>query len=148
MWAMGGGGGRWLTDQPIDVAALLADVAAAGCGGTVVFLGTVRRSSEDGDVAAIEYTAYDAMAEAELGRIAEEALARWPDARVALRHRTGVVPLGEASVAIAAAAPHRADAYAASRWLIEEVKRRAPIWKKERFASGGARWVEGHTGGG
>jgi len=143
MWAMSG----WLTDRPIDVAALLADVASAGTGGTVLFLGTVRRSEDDGPVESIDYSAYEEMAEAELGRIVDEARTQWPGARIALRHRTGLVPLGEPSVAIAAAAPHRAEAYAASRFLIEETKRRAPIWKKERLA-GEARWVEGRPGGG
>jgi molybdopterin synthase catalytic subunit len=144
MWAMSG----WLTDQAIDVARLVADVASAGSGGTVVFLGTVRRSEADGDVEAIEYSAYQEMADAELGRIVAEARAQWPEVRIALRHRTGLVPLGEASVVIAAAAPHRAEAYAASRFLIEETKRRAPIWKKERLATGAARWVEGRPAGG
>jgi molybdopterin synthase catalytic subunit len=144
MWAMS----PWLTDRPIDVGQLLSDVASAGAGGTVVFLGTVRRSVEDGDIEAIEYTAYEEMAEAEFDRIAGEAAARWPQARVALRHRVGLVPLGEASVVIVTAAPHRAEAYAASRFLIEETKRRAPIWKKERYASGQSRWVEGQPGGG
>jgi len=144
MWPMS----PWLTDRPIDVGRLLADVASSGAGGTVAFLGTVRRSADDGDITAIEYSAYDAMAEAELDRIVAEALARWPLARIALKHRLGLVPLGEASVAIVTAAPHRADAYAASRFLIEETKRRAPIWKKERFVSGESRWVEGQTGGG
>jgi len=139
---------RWLTDRPIDVGRLLAGVASPGAGGTVAFLGTVRRSEADGAVAAIEYSAYEEMAEAEFDRIVAEAMARWPDVRVALRHRLGVVPLGEASVAIVAAAPHRADAYAASRFVIEETKRRAPIWKKERFDSGQSRWVEGTPGGG
>jgi molybdopterin synthase catalytic subunit len=144
MWAMS----PWLTDRPIDVGQLLADVASAGAGGTVAFLGTVRRTAEDGDITAIEYSAYQEMAEVEFGRIVAEALAQWPQARVALRHRVGLVPLGEASVAIVTAAPHRAEAYAASRFLIEETKRRAPIWKKERLASGEARWVEGRPGGG
>ncbi|HTT68882.1 MAG TPA: molybdenum cofactor biosynthesis protein MoaE [Gemmatimonadales bacterium] len=138
----------WLTDRPIDVARLVADVASAGSGGTVVFVGTVRRSEADGDVEAIEYSAYEEMADAELGRIVDEARAQWPGVRIALQHRTGRVPLGEASVVIAAAAPHRAEAYAASRFLIEETKRRAPIWKKERLATGAARWVEGRPGGG
>jgi molybdopterin synthase catalytic subunit len=138
----------WLTDGTIDVAGLLADVAADGNGGTVVFLGTVRRSAEDGDIAAIEYSAYREMAEPELGRIVAEALAQWPGARIVLQHRLGVVPTGEASLVIATSAPHRADAYAASRFVIEETKRRAPIWKKERFASGATRWVEGRPAGG
>ena len=140
--------GPRLTDRPIDVGQLLADVASAGAGATIAFLGTVRCSAEDGDIAAIEYSAYDEMAEAEFDRIVAEAMARWPLARVALLHRVGLVLLGEASVAIVTAAPHRADAYAASRFLIEETKRRAPIWKKERFVSGQSRWVEGHPGGG
>jgi molybdopterin synthase catalytic subunit len=144
MWAMS----PWLTDRPIDVGQLLSDAASAGAGGTVVFLGTVRRSAEDGAIEAIEYSAYDEMAEAEFERIVAEATARWPQARVALRHRIGLVPLGEASVVIVTAAPHRAEAYAASRFLIEETKRRAPIWKKERFLSGQSRWVEGQQGGG
>jgi molybdopterin synthase catalytic subunit len=138
----------WLTEGTIDVAELLAEVAADGNGGTVVFLGTVRRSVEDGDIEAIEYSAYREMAEPELGRIVDEALARWPGARVVLQHRLGVVPTGEASLVIATSAPHRADAYAASRFVIEETKRRAPIWKKERFASGATRWVEGRPAGG
>jgi molybdopterin synthase catalytic subunit len=138
----------WLTDRAIDVAELLAAVAADGSGGTVVFLGTVRRSAEDGDVEAIEYSAYREMAGSELERIVAEALGRWPGARIALQHRLGVVPTGEASLVIAVAAPHRADAYAASRFAIEETKRRAPIWKKERFASGAARWVQRRPPGG
>ena len=138
----------WLTEDAIDVAELLAAVAGDGNGGTVVFLGTVRRSPEDGDVEAIEYSAYREMAEPELGRIVAEALAQWPQARIVLQHRLGVVPTGEASLVIAAAAPHRADAYAASRFVIEETKRRAPIWKKERLASGATRWVEGRPAGG
>jgi molybdopterin synthase catalytic subunit len=138
----------WLTDEAIDLAELLGAVAADGNGGTVVFLGTVRRSPEDGDVEAIEYSAYREMAEPELGRIVAEALAQWPEARIVLQHRLGVVPTGEASLVIAAAAPHRADAYAASRFVIEETKRRAPIWKKERLGSGATRWVEGRPAGG
>lgn len=138
----------WLTDEPIDVARLIAAVAADLNGGTVVFLGTVRRSAEDGDVEAIEYSAYREMAEPEFERIVAEALGRWPEARIVLQHRLGIVPTGEASLVIAASAPHRADAYAASRFVIEEVKRRAPVWKKERLASGTTRWVEGKPAGG
>ena len=139
---------EWLTEDAIDVAALLAAVAGEGNGGTVVFLGTVRRSAEDGDVTAIEYSAYREMAEPELQRIVAEALAQWPGAQVALQHRLGVVPTGEASLVIAVSAPHRADAYAASRFVIEETKRRAPIWKKERYGTGATRWVQGRPVGG
>jgi len=131
----------YLTDHAIDVASLTAEVGDPGRGAVLVFLGTVRRSVEDGDVLGIEYSAYPEMAEAEFGRIVTEAAERWPMARVALRHRTGYVPAGEASLAVAVAAPHRAEAYAASRHLMEEIKRRVPVWKKERFGTGAARWV-------
>ena len=131
-----------LTEGPIDVARLLAEVASAELGGTVLFLGTVRRSAADGDVEAIEYSAYREMADAECGRILAEAATQWPAARIALWHRLGAVPTGEPSLAIAAAAPHRAEAFAACRFVVEQTKQRAPIWKKERFASGAARWVE------
>jgi len=135
-----------LTRDPLDVAALLASVEGAGLGGTTLFLGTVRRSAEDGDVVGIEYSAYEAMAEAELERILADAATRWPAARVAARHRLGRVATGEASVAVVAAAPHRAEAFAACRFVIDETKRRVPIWKKEQLASGVARWVAAHAG--
>jgi len=132
----------FLTRDPLDVAALLASVSSEGCGAASVFVGTVRRSAADGDVAGIEYSAYEAMAEAEFGRIVGDALVQWPEARIALRHRLGYVPTGEASVVIAVAAPHRLTAFHACRFVIEETKERAPVWKKEQLASGDARWVE------
>jgi len=133
---------RYLTDEPLDPARLLAEVASPGCGGTVLFLGTVRSSEEDGDIEGIDYSAYHEMAEAEIARIVDEARQRWAGARMAARHRLGWVSAGEASVAIAVACPHRADAYAASRFVIDEIKRSVPIWKRERLASGATRWVE------
>lgn len=136
-----------LTREPLDVAALSASVAGEGLGGTAAFIGTVRRSAEDGDVVGIEYSAYEAMAEAEFARILSEAAQRWETARVAVRHRLGRVPTGEASVVVVAAAPHRAEAFAACRFVIDETKRRVPIWKKEHLSSGQARWVEVHSGG-
>jgi molybdopterin synthase catalytic subunit len=134
-----------LTRDTLDPADLTAAVAADGMGGAVVFLGTVRRSAEDGDVVGIEYSAYEPMAVAESERIIAEAVGRWPAVRVAIRHRLGFVPTGAASVVVVAAAPHRDDAFAACRYVIDQTKRRVPIWKKEHFASGKARWVEGHV---
>jgi molybdopterin synthase catalytic subunit len=104
-----------------------------------VFLGTVR---SEADVTAIDYSAYDAMAVAEIERILAEARDRWTAARVILQHRLGVIPVGEASIAIAAAAPHRDEAFAACRFVIEQVKKRLPIWKKEMHADGTATWVD------
>ena len=124
----------FLTDKPIDPSQLVAEVSDAGCGATALFLGTVRRSAEDGDVEGIEYSAYPDMAEAEFGRIQDEARDRWPEARIAIRHRTGYIPTGEASIALAVATPHRADAYECSRYQIEDTKTRVPIWKKEKLA--------------
>lgn len=128
-----------LTHSPLDAAALLATVMGPERGGTAIFLGTVR--DEAGQVTGIEYSAYDEMAEAEFDRILGEAAVRWPDARVAVRHRLGLIPLGEASIAIAAAAPHRAAAFDACRYVIEQVKARLPVWKKELHSNGGAAWV-------
>lgn len=132
----------YLTREPIDVAALVASLADPGLGGTVVFLGSVRRGPDDGPVEGIEYSAYEAMAGAEFDRIVAEAATRWPAARFAARHRVGWVPTGEPSIAVAAAAPHRAEAFAACRFVIEEAKRRVPVWKKERLDDGSARWRE------
>ncbi len=117
-------------------------MGAPGHGGATLFVGSVRRSPEDGPVVAIDYTAYEPMAEAEFERIVREATERWPQARIAARHRLGVVPLGEASVVVAAAAAHRAQSFEACRWVIEEVKRRLPVWKRERLADGTEHWRE------
>ena len=130
-----------LTRQRIDLADLLAAVQSAERGGTCVFLGTVRN---DADVTGIEYSAYDDMALAEIERILSEAHDRWPGSRVKLQHRLGLIPVGEASIAIAAAAPHRDAAFAACRYVIEEVKKRLPIWKKELRGDGSATWVGVH----
>jgi len=130
-----------LTRHPIDVADLLAAVQSAERGGTCVFLGTVRN---DADVTGIEYSAYDDMALAEIERILAEAHDRWPGSRVMLQHRLGLIPVGEASIAIAAAAPHRDAAFAACRYVIEEVKKRLPIWKKELRGDGSATWAGVH----
>ena len=132
----------YLTRSPISLDALFAEVTAPHCGGTCAFLGTVRDGPDDGGVTAIEYSAYDAMAEAELERIVSETRRQWAEARIALRHRLGLVAAEEASIAIVVATPHRADAFAACRYVIEEVKRRAPIWKKEMRADGTATWVD------
>ncbi len=140
--------GRCLTREAIDPAGLLAAVSQPGLGGAVLFLGTTRRSAEDGPVAAIEYSAYEEMAVAEFGRILEEARSRWPGGRVAACHRLGTVPAGQASIGIAAAMPHRAEAFAACRYVIEEAKRRLPVWKREIMDDGTRRWRANPTAAG
>lgn len=131
----------WLTHESLDVGALLSEVTAEGCGATTIFLGTVRRSADDGDVVGIEYSGYNAMAEAELDGVLADARARWPGVRIAMRHRLGYVATGEVSVAIAVAAPHRSAAFDACRFVIDQTKERVPVWKKERLAAGSERWV-------
>jgi molybdopterin synthase catalytic subunit len=132
----------YTTRDAIAPATLLAEVTAPHCGAVCLFLGTVRDGPEDGGVTAIEYSAYEAMVGAEFERILGEARQRWAGVRLAARHRLGLVPTEEASVGIAAAAPHRAEAFAAARYVIEEVKRRLPVWKKELRADGSVLWVD------
>ncbi|HZI22928.1 MAG TPA: molybdenum cofactor biosynthesis protein MoaE [Gemmatimonadales bacterium] len=132
----------YLTRDRLSVDALLAQVMSAACGGTCLFLGTVRDGPEEGGVRAIEYSAYEEMVEAEFGRLLNDARGRWPQARISVRHRLGEIPAGEASIAIAVAAPHRAEAFEACRFVIEEVKRRVPVWKKELHVDGTAVWVD------
>jgi molybdopterin synthase catalytic subunit len=128
-----------LTRAGISLEALLGQVQGPERGGTCIFLGTVRH---DDGVTAIEYSAYDEMAAAEIARMLEEAHRRFPTARVILQHRLGLIPVGEASIAIVAAAPHRDEAFATCRHVIEEVKKRLPIWKKEMHADGTSTWVD------
>jgi molybdopterin synthase catalytic subunit len=117
---------------------------AGSDGAVVTFLGLVRNHNAGRRVQYLEYEAYEPLALKAFARIAAEARGRWPGARLALHHRIGRLEIGEASVAIAAASPHRADAYAACRYAIERVKQIAPIWKREYFA-GGDMWIEGAT---
>ena len=132
----------YLTRDTLSVDELLAQVMSPACGGTCVFLGTVRDGPEEHGVTAIEYSAYEEMVEAEFGRLLADARTRWPEARLAVRHRLGRIPAGEASIAIAAAAPHRTQAFEACRFVIEEVKRRIPVWKKELRVDGTEVWVD------
>lgn len=127
--------------EVIDPARLVAQVAAPSVGGVVLFLGTVRDHSPDRPgVTHLEYEAYGEVVEQKIASIVAEARERWPVARAAAVHRLGSLPVGEVSVGVAVGSVHRADAFAAGRYLIDELKRRAPIWKKEHWP-GGAEWV-------
>jgi molybdopterin synthase catalytic subunit len=132
-----------ITADPLSVDEALAFVADAGAGGTCVFVGTVRDRSDAGRVTGLSYEAWDDLAVARLRTIAEEILGDWPTRKVAILHRTGDLTIGEASVVVAASAPHRADAFEACRHGIERLKEDAPIWKKEGLESGEAHWVMG-----
>ena len=130
----------YLATAPLDLPALLAQVTAPDRGGVASFLGLVRDHHGGRPVRRLEYSAYAPMVEAECARIVAEAEARWP-VRVALAHRIGALAIGDAAVAVAAGGAHRDEAFAACRFVIEEVKRRVPIWKKEYYADGTVEWV-------
>lgn len=131
-----------LVERPIDSSALVAEVQRTANGATVLFVGTVREVNDGRAVTGLEYTAYAAMAEAEMARIAAEASERWSTSELVVEHRIGVLELGEASVAIAVAHPHRGAAFEAARYVIEELKRRVPVWKLEHYADGTREWVD------
>jgi molybdopterin synthase catalytic subunit len=130
-----------LVTHTIDGSALLSEVARRRNGATVLFIGTVRDVNAGAAVTALDYSAYTEMAERELRAITEEAAERWATTDIVVEHRLGSLALGEISVAIAVAHPHRGEAYEASRYVIEELKRRLPIWKREHYAGGEAEWV-------
>jgi molybdopterin synthase catalytic subunit len=136
--------------EPLSLEPLVAAVSArAGeadgtVGAVATFLGLVRRDNLGRSVRYLDYEAYEPLARKSFERIAAEVAVRWPGVRLALHHRVGRLEIGEASVAIAAASAHRADACAASRYTIERVKQIAPIWKRE-FFEGGDVWIEGAT---
>jgi molybdopterin synthase catalytic subunit len=135
----------FLTSDPIELAPLTTAVESPGRGAVVSFLGVVRNHHRDRAVQHLHYWEYGPMAEAECARIVAEAESRWQVA-VAVRHRTGRLEVGETAVAIVAASAHRDDAFAACRWVIEEVKRRVPIWKHEFYADGSMAWVDPTVG--
>jgi molybdopterin synthase catalytic subunit len=131
-----------IVSAPIDVAALLARVQAPGVGAISLFLGTVRDLNDGRPVSGMEYEAYAPMAESELRTIAEETCGRHAGLRLVVEHRVGTLDIGEASVAIVAAHPHRAQAMDAARDVIESLKQRVPIWKREHYLSGDREWID------
>lgn len=131
-----------IVDHPLDPTALLAEVASTESGASTLFVGTVRRVNDGKDVTGIDYSAYGAMAEAEMAAIVTEAAARFGTERIVVEHRVGTLTLGEASIIIAVSHARRAAAMEAQRYVIEEVKRRVPVWKREHYADGTREWVD------
>ena len=134
------GGAFRLVDGPLDLAAVVAEVAGEGAGAIATFQGTVRRQSRGRQVIALEYEAYAGMAEKVMAEIAEEVKERYELGEVAIAHRTGRCEVGEVSVAIAVSAAHRQDALSACKDVIDELKERVPLWKKELY-EGGEEWI-------
>ncbi len=137
-----------VTPAPLSIDALTTAVEGVvrlrgeGCGALASFLGVVRATHQGRVVQYLDYEAFDALAVRTFEQIRDEARARWPEAELAIVHRTGRLQIGEASIAIVAATAHRADAFAVCRYAIERVKQITPVWKHEFFADGDA-WVEG-----
>ncbi len=132
-----------VTKDPIDPCAVLARVGRPGDGAVAFFAGVVRDENEGRPVSGMEYEGYDEMARDELAGIVAEAAGRAGTQRIAAVHRLGRLAVGEVSVAIAVSAPHRAEAFAAARYIIEEIKKRLPVWKREHYLDREAKWLEG-----
>ena len=133
----------WITRDPIGPADVLARVGAASDGAVVLFLGAVRNRNDGAPVSGLSYEAYGAMAERVLKEIAGEAAERLGTDRLAVVHRVGELAIGDVSVAIAASSPHRAESFDAARYVIEAIKKRLPVWKKEHYVEGEPRWLDG-----
>ena len=134
-----------VTPDLLDLEPLLRLVAEGGGHGAITsFVGTVRDNNVNRRVTHLEYEAYEPLAVKALEQIVQETVAQWPGIRVAVHHRIGRLAIGEASIIIAAASAHRANAFAACRYVIERVKQIVPIWKHE-FFDGGEVWIEGAT---
>lgn len=131
-----------LTTERIEPSALAAEAAGSGYGAILLFLGVVRDVNDGRGVTSLDYSAYGAMAAAQLQDIAMEASEQFAPASVVIAHRLGELALEEVSVGIAVAHAHRDEAYQLSRWCIEELKRRVPIWKREHYVDGRLAWVD------
>ena len=129
-----------VTSEPLDVGAVYAALEGAGQGAVVLFVGRVRDHTAERDVTHLDYEAYAGMAESELHTLAAEARAEHGAEGVALVHRVGRLEIGEAAVIVAASAGHRPAAFEAARWLIDTLKQRVPIWKREHFGDG-SEWI-------
>ncbi len=132
-----------LTREPIDTDALLAAVHDPLCGAVVLFLGTVRELTGTLRTVHLEYDAYGPMAEKKLHEVAALAAQRWPVRRVDIIHRLGKLAIGEVAVAVAVSTPHRAEAFAAAEFIMDQVKQLVPIWKQENAPDGSATWAHG-----
>lgn len=133
-----------VTRDPIDPAGVLARVGGQEDGAVILFLGTVRNQNQGRPVSGMDYEGYEDMARTLLDAIVREASTKTGSERIAAVHRLGTLALGDVSVAIAASNPHRGAAFDAARYVIEEIKKRLPVWKREHYLEGKPEWLEGH----
>lgn len=135
-----------MTDEPLTADAFSDVLCRDDAGAQLVFSGVVRNRNEGQAVLAVTYDAHRPLAEQTFREIAEEACARWgADLSVVVAHRAGRLSVGEVSVVVGVASPHRDEAYEASRYVIEQLKVRSPVWKKEHYADGDSAWLKGHS---
>lgn len=132
-----------LTEVPLETGGVASFLYTPAAGGVDIFVGTTRQWTGERETLRLEYECYPAMARAELERLLAVAQERWPVERACILHRLGVVPVAEPSVIVGVATPHRAEAFAATRFLIDALKRQVPIWKREVLSDGQKEWVEG-----
>lgn len=132
-----------ICNRPISATDLAAAIGDRADGAIVTFEGRVRVQNEGRSVLRLHYESYDAMAEEVLREIVAEAMDRYAAGEIAVRHRSGTLEIGDVAVAIAASAPHRSAAFDAVRYVIEEIKIRLPIWKREEYEDGSSRWLDG-----
>ncbi len=133
-----------ITDKPIDVQACIDFVQSERAGAIDVFIGTVRNHNLSKSVVRLAFETYDAMAEKKMQELVNQAKKRWDIEKVAMIHRKGELNIGDIPVVIAVSTPHRADAFEACKWLIDELKKVVPIWKKEVYDTG-EEWLEAHA---
>lgn len=134
-----------IRERPLDIAAAHAFVDAPGHGAVTSFAGIVRNHHEGETVRGIDYDVHVPLAEQVLQEMAAEARSRWPELKVFIEHYRGWLDVGGVSVVIAVSSPHRAEAFDGCRYLIEELKKRVPVWKRECYPGGAGRWLPGHT---
>jgi molybdopterin synthase catalytic subunit len=137
-----------VTSDTIFPGEVTRDLPSQADGACVLFLGVVRNHNEGREVTGLEYEVYQGMAEKTLAAIAMEASHRWGTDRIKVIHRVGELQIGEVSTAVAVATAHRGDAFEASRYILEELKQRLPIWKREHYVDGDSDWLGGATEGG
>ena len=130
-----------IQNEPIDIDEIKCAVQDELCGAIVLFVGTTRRMTDGKETLRLEYDCYEPMALAELDKLRLEAMEKWAINHCAIVHRVGVVENGQASVVVALSSPHRKESFEASQWIMDHLKRRVPIWKKEQWADGSTDWV-------
>jgi molybdopterin synthase catalytic subunit len=132
-----------ITPREIDVPSVLKSIDDGGVGAKVLFIGSVRNFSDNGDVVGMTYESYMGMAEEKIKNIEIHAKKTWGIKKIRIIHRIGELTIGDNSVAIAISTPHSKDAFAACQFILDKIKHEVPIWKKEKMLNGETKWVEG-----